>query len=227
MDRFKRFVDLVNINNFEKISNQTILIVGIGGVGGYALESLVRLGIKNIIIIDHDIIDITNLNRQILSLNNNIGQKKVEVAKNRVLNINPQLNLIDLPIFLNQDNIHILNQYSIDYIIDACDTVSTKINLIDYALNKQIKIISAMGTGKRVDASKLTISTLNKTYNDPLAKVMRHELKKRNISLNIPVIFSHELPLASNCKTIPSCSYVPAVAGLLITNYIVNDILKI
>ncbi len=227
MDSFQRFIDLVNITNFEKISNQTILIVGLGGVGGYVLESLVRLGIKNIIVVDYDTIDITNLNRQILALNNNIGQKKVKVAKNRALNINPENNLIALPIFLNQDNIQILDQYQIDYIVDACDTVTTKINLIEYALNKHIKIISAMGTGKRIDATKLAISTLNKTYNDPLAKVMRHELKKRNISLNIPVVFSHELPLNSSNKTITSCSYVPAVAGLFITNYIVNDIIKI
>ena len=225
MKRFERFKLLVG-KRFADIKRSTILIVGVGGVGSYALESLVRSGIENIIIIDNDTIDITNLNRQIIALEENIGCKKIEVAKKRALSINPKLNITTYDIFLNAENISILNNHRIDYIVDACDTISTKIALIKYALKTNCKIISSMGTGKRLDASQLEITTLKKTQYDPLAKIIRKKLREENITLNIPVIWSREEPLKIKSKTIASCSYVPATAGLLITSYIINDILK-
>lgn len=225
MKRFERFELLVG-KRFVDIKKTTILIVGVGGVGSYALESLVRSGIENIIIIDNDTIDITNLNRQIIALEENIGCKKIEVAKKRALSINPKLHITTYDIFLNAENISILNNHRIDYIVDACDTISTKIALIKYALKTNCKIISSMGTGKRLDASQLEITTLKKTQNDPLAKIIRKKLREENLSLNIPVIWSREEPVKIESKTIASCSYVPATAGLLITSYIINDILK-
>ncbi len=226
MRRFARFQLLINDKMFKKIKNTTVALIGVGGVGGYALEALVRSGVSNIIIIDNDKIDITNLNRQIIALENNIGQSKVDVAKTRVLAINPEVNITCYETFLLDNNLDLLDNFSLDYIIDACDTITTKIALIKYAKAKKIKIISSMGTGKRLDATKLTITTLDKTQNDPIAKILRKKLKELNISLKIPVIWSKELPLKITSKEIPSCSYVPGVAGLYIANYIINDIIK-
>lgn len=225
MNRFSRFELLVN-DKFSTIANKTVLIVGIGGVGGYCFESLVRCGINNIIIIDYDKIEITNLNRQIIALNNNIGKLKVEEAQKRALQINPSINVIALNERLTKDNLNILNDYKVDYIVDACDTIETKVALIKYAITKQIKIISSMGMGNRLEASKIVITTLNKTANDGLAKIMRKKLREENVSLNIPVIWSKELPRKNDSKVIASCSYVPAVAGLYFTEFIINDILK-
>lgn len=226
MKNFDRFKLLIGNEQFNYLENKTILIVGIGGVGGYTLESLVRSGIKNIIIIDHDIIDETNLNRQIISLENNINKYKIDVATIRAMDINKNCNIIGIKDFLSDQNIDMLNNYNIDYIIDCCDTINTKINLIKYSKKYNIKLISCMGTGKRLDATKLVITTLNKTFNDPLAKVMRKRLREEQIDLKIPVVASLELAQNINNKEIASCSYVPAVAGLYLTNYVINDIIK-
>ena len=226
MKSFDRLKLLIDKNILNDIQNKTILIVGIGGVGGYALESIVRMGIRNIVIIDSDKIDETNINRQIIALETNVGLNKVLVASNRVHTINSEAHIEPLEMFLDKNNICILDKYKIDYIVDACDTISTKIELIRYAINNNIKIVSCMGVGKRLDATKLCISKLDKTVNDPLAKIIRNKLKKENITLKIPVVFSSELPINSNNQVIGSCSYVPAVAGLYLTNFIVNDIIK-
>lgn len=226
MSKFERFKLLVGNDNFEKIANKTILIVGVGGVGGYTLESLVRNGLKNIIIIDNDIVDSSNLNRQIIALENNVGLKKVAVAKERALKINSEVNITPISIFLDKHNISILDKYNIDYLVDACDSINTKFELIKYALQHNIKIICSMGTGKRLDASKLQITTIDKTNYDPLARNLRKKLREEHIKDKIPVVWSNEIPLKIDNKKIASNSYVPATAGLLITSYIINDILK-
>ena len=225
MDRFQRFKLLV-ASDYDLIKNKKIAIIGLGGVGGYALESLIRCGIENFVLIDNDKIEISNLNRQIIALEENIGYPKVQAWQKRGLAINNEANITIYEEFLLKENITLLDKFSLDYIIDACDTITTKIELIKYAKKHNIKIISSMGTGKRLDATKLTITTLDKTQNDPIAKIMRKKLKEENISLKIPVIWSRELPLKIKSDNIPSCSYVPATAGLLITNYIINDILN-
>lgn len=227
MKRFDRFKLLIGDNNYNLIKNKTVLIVGIGGVGGYTLESLARSGINNFIIIDNDIIDETNINRQIIALEDNIGLSKVEIAKNRVLNINSEANISAIQEFLTKDNINILNKYNIDYIVDACDTIDTKIELIKYSIDKNIKIISSMGMGKRLNAQDISISRLDKTQNDPLAKIIRQKLRKENVSLKIPVVYSKEIPQKIDANCIASCSYIPAIAGLYITNYIINDIIDV
>lgn len=219
----ERTIGLIGQANLNKIQQKSILIVGVGGVGGTALEALIRSGIKKITIIDNDSFEKSNLNRQILATTKTLSSEKTKIAQDRIKKINPEVEVISHQIFLTKENMNILDNY--DYIIDACDTIDTKISLIEYAKKKGIKIISCMGTGKRLDPSKVKISTLKKTYNDPLAKIMRKKIKDLGIDTNIPVIFSEELPI-NNEKTISSMVFVPWTAGLYLANFIINDIIK-
>ncbi len=219
----ERTISLIGTENIKKIEQKHILIVGIGGVGGTALEALIRSGIRNITIIDSDNFDESNINRHILATTLNLGEKKTKIAKKRMLEINPNINIQELDIFLNKENMNRLEKY--DYIIDACDTITTKIELIKYALKNNLKIISCLGTGKKLDPTKLEITTLNKTYNDPLAKVMRKLLKEENITLSIPVVFSSEQPINNDHK-VSSMIFVPSTAGLLLANYVIKDIIQ-
>lgn len=206
------------------IKKKTVLIIGLGGVGSYALETLIRAGFERLIIIDNDIIDITNLNRQLMTDRTNIGAYKTDIWEARINKINPLCEVIKITKFITKENIEELFSEQVDYVIDACDTLETKKELIKYCLNNKIKFISAMGMGNRLDATKIKITTLVKTEYDPLAKKLRRLIKEENIKGVIPVVASYELPIKQ--KEIGSISYVPATAGLMITNYIVNDILK-
>lgn len=223
---FDRLIQIIDENNFNKIKNVKVLIVGIGGVGGYALEALVRSGVEDITIVDGDTVSLSNLNRQIIATQNTINKEKIIVAKDRVLEINPNIKINTINKFIDKDNINELFANSFDYIIDACDTITTKVLLIKYALERNIKIISCMGTGNRLEPEKLTITNLNKTNNDPLAKVMRKLLKESNIKLNIPVVWSNELPIKISSRIPGSCVTVPMTAGALLASYIIKDILK-
>ena len=219
----ERILKILSKEDLDKIQKLNILIVGVGGVGGYALEALARTGVKNITIIDKDKIDESNLNRQIIALNNNINNSKVEEAQKRVLSIRKNININTIEVFLNKDNLKaILDEYNFDYIIDACDTVSTKIELIKYAKTNNIGIISCLGTGNRLNPENLTITTLDKTYNDPLGKVLRRELKEEHIKGKITVCWSKELPIKTSDRTPGSMIFVPASAGLLISSYIIR-----
>lgn len=211
----ERLESLVGSTNLEKIKSLNILIVGIGGVGGYTLESLVRCGVENITIVDFDKVESSNLNRQIISSLTNIGKLKVEVAKERYSNINNKLNLKCLPIFLNKDNINKINIEEYDYVVDACDSVNTKVLLMQECILKNIKIISSMGTAKKMDATKLSITSLDKTNYDKLAKKLQRKIK---------VVSSSEQ--VKDIKVLGSNSFVPATSGLLITNYIINDVIN-
>ena len=223
---FDRLEKLIGKDNMDKISAKTVAIVGVGGVGGYALETLVRNGIKNIIIVDKDIVDITNKNRQIIALDSTISKAKTDVFKERILDINKDCNVTSLNIFLLDENKEELFKYDIDYLVDACDTVKTKIMLINECLNKNIKIISSMGTGNKLDPKKLEITTLKKTNYDPLAKVIRHEIKKYNIDKDIIVLSSSEEVIKTQSRTPASYNVVPNTAGILIADYIIKDIIK-
>ena len=217
----ERLESLVGPDVLERIKNLNILIVGIGGVGGYTLESLVRCGVENITIIDYDRVDSSNLNRQIISNLNNIGQLKVDVAKKRYTNINDKLNLKTMSIFLDKDNIDSINICQFDYVVDACDSVEIKALLMGVCVSKNIKIISSMGTAKKMDATKLSITTLDKTNYDKLAKKLRSVVPK-NIQRKIKVVSSTEQ--VKDINVLGSNSFVPATSGLLITNYIINDV---
>ena len=222
--QFDRLKMILDDNKLSEIQNKNILIIGIGGVGGSALETLVRFGVRNITIIDNDIVDITNLNRQIISLHSNIGEKKVIVAKTRALDIYPDINITDLDLFLDSSNIDILKDF--DYVIDACDTITTKLEIIRYCQTNNINLITCLGTGNRFDPTKLQITTLNKTHSDPLAKVLRRLVKDNNLNDKLNVVWSSELPIKTKERTPGSNSLVPNVAGIYLASYIINDILN-
>jgi tRNA A37 threonylcarbamoyladenosine dehydratase len=220
-----RLEKIIGSDKINLLKASTVAIIGIGGVGGHALESIVRSGIGNIIIVDNDVIDITNLNRQLISLNSNIGESKVEVAKRRILDINPNCNVISLNIFLDNSNMEELLKNNIDYVIDACDTINTKILLIKKCINRKIKIISCMGTGNKFNPAMLEITEIKKTSYDPLAKIIRKKLKEDNINDKIMVVSSKEIPIKTD-KIPGSNSIVPSSAGILCASYVINDILK-
>lgn len=216
-------LELLIGDKIDLIKNKTVLIIGLGGVGGYALESVVRSGIEKVIIVDYDIIDETNLNRQILALTNNIGLKKVDVAEERIKKINPNCEVVKIDEKISVDNINILFNENIDYIIDACDTVEVKKELIRQCLKRKIKFISSMGTGNKFNPSKLEIIDIRKTSYDPLSKIIRKMVKDEKIKEKIMVVSSTEVPIKTNSKTIGSTSFVPATAGLLCASFVIND----
>ena len=211
-------------DKLEIVKNKTILIIGLGGVGGYALEALARTYINKLIIVDNDIVDISNLNRQLMTDITNIGLHKTDVWFNRIKKINPSCHVIKITEFITKDNLNLLFKEKIDYVIDACDTLETKKEIIKYCLKNKIKFISSMGMANRLDATKIKFSSLEKTSYDPLAKKLRNLIKKENIKGKIPVIYSEESPLKSD--KLGSISYVVGTAGFLCANYVVNDILK-
>lgn len=223
---FERMKLLLDDEQINKLVNTRILIVGVGGVGGACFEALVRLGIKYIDVVDNDSFDESNLNRQLLSNKNNIGHLKVLEAKLRGLSINPDILVKTYDLFLNESNISEIPIDTYDYIIDCCDTMTTKLLLIKEALKYKVKIISSMGTGNRLDATKLEITNIWKTNNDPVAKVMRKLLRDNNIKAKIPVLCSKEIPIKNHNRVPGSISLVPNVAGFYIANYVFSDIIK-
>lgn len=220
---FDRLELLIGKENIEKISKINVLIVGIGGVGETALEALVRSGVKNITIIDKDVFSESNLNRQILSTRDSIGLYKVDVGVNRCKSINPDVNITGLKINLDEKNVNELEYF--DYIIDACDDINAKLALMQYANKNNINLISSMGTGKRLNPSNVIITRLDKTSNDPLAKKMRYEARKRGLKLNIPVVCSKEEPI-NNDRIISSSIFVPSTAGLMLAYYIIEKVIN-
>jgi tRNA A37 threonylcarbamoyladenosine dehydratase len=221
---FDRTISLVGEDNFNKIKEKTVLIVGLGGVGGYATEALVRSGIHNLILIDHDTIDISNLNRQIISTSKNVGNDKVEEFKKRILEINPNCNVVIHKLFLDRTNSSLLDNYKIDYIVDCCDSVDTKKLLIDYSIENNVKLISSMGTANKIDPTKLEIIDIRKTSYDPLAKIMRKYVNDLKTNKKIMVVSSTEEPLKS--ENLSTLIFVPATAGILCANYVIKDIIN-
>lgn len=217
---------LINEDKLNKFINSHVLIVGIGGVGGACFEALVRMGINNISIVDGDSFSLSNLNRQLLSNRSNIGSSKVNEAYLRAISINPGICVNKYEMFLNEANINELDYTKYDYIIDCCDTMTTKLLLIKKALEYNIKIISSMGTGNRLDCTKLEITNIWKTDNDPVARVMRKMLRDNNIKYKLPVLCSKEIPIKIDSRTPGSVSFVPNVAGFYIANYVFNDIIN-
>lgn len=221
---FERLEILIGSSNLEKIKSKKIAIVGLGGVGGYAVESLVRSGVENIILVDYDSVDITNKNRQIIALDSTIGMKKTEVFIKRIKDINKECNVIKYDTFLDKNNIDLL--IDCDYIIDACDSIDTKFEIIKFCKNNSIKFISCMGTGKRLNPNLFRITDLMKTSYDPLAKKLRKMVRENGIVGDIPVVCSLEQPTKCSSEKIGSNAFVPPTAGLLMTSYVINDIIK-
>ena len=218
---------LIGKENIQKLANSKIIVYGIGGVGSFVVEGLVRAGVENIILIDNDVIAPSNLNRQIHATISNIGKLKVDCMKERILSINPNVN-VETYIPQNIENgEETLIDNTIDYVVDAVDTITTKLKLIQRAKEKQVPIISCMGTGNKLDPTKFEIADIYKTSVCPLAKVMRKELKKRDIQ-DLKVLYSKEEPIKHEMKSrIPaSISFVPSVAGMIIAGEIIRDIMK-
>lgn len=227
MNWLNRTEALIGKENITKLQNSNVVVFGLGGVGSYVVEGLVRAGIQNICIVDKDIVDITNINRQLIADNETIGKNKVDAEEERILKINKSAKVIKIKEFVNKDNIEeIMKSYShIDYVIDAIDTVSSKLEIIKYCYHNNINIISSMGTGNKLDASKFEITDIFKTSVCPLAKVMRKELKKLDIK-SLTVLYSKEEPIKTNLNTSASISFVPSVSGLLIAGKVVKDLIK-
>ena len=226
MNKFSRLEKLIGNDNLNILSNKTILVLGIGGVGGYVVESLVRSNIGKIIIVDYDTVDETNINRQIIALNSTIGMKKVDVLENRIKDINENCIVKKIDTFITKDNIDILFEDKIDFLVDACDTVEVKKEIITKCINKDIDFISCMGTGNKFDPSLLEIIDIRKTINDPLARILRKHVKDEKINKKIMVLSSKELPIKTGDRTPGSTSFVPPSAGLLIGSYIIRKIIK-
>ena len=221
---FDRLEGLLGKDKVELIKSKKVLLVGVGGVGGMTLETLIRNGIENIIIVDKDKVDITNKNRQIIALDSTIDKYKCDAFKDRILDINSNVKVTVINEFLDESNIDEIFKFDFDYVVDACDTVDTKILLIKYALKYNKKIISSMGMAKKTDTSKVSIMKINQTSYDPLAKVIRKRLRDEGITDNIMVCSSTEEDIGGD--KLYSYSPVTNYAGILIADYIIKDIIK-
>lgn len=223
MDQFERLKLLVG-NKIDDIHSKNVLIIGLGGVGSYATEALVRSGIENFTIVDSDTISISNLNRQLMTYKDNIGKYKTDEIEKRIISINPKCNVKKVSSFITLDNINNLFEDKYDYVVDACDTITVKLELIRICKNKNIKLISSMGTGNKMDPTRLKIIDIRKTNYDPIAKIIRKMVRNERIKGKIMVVCSDERPYVKVNKDIPSNSFVPATAGLLCASFIINDI---
>lgn len=233
-DKFSRTKLIIGEENLEKLKKSRVAVFGIGGVGGYVSEALARGGVGTIDIIDNDTISVTNINRQIYATTKNIGEYKVDVAKKRLTEINSDLKVNTYKTFFLPETSDEFDFSVYDYVVDAIDTVSGKIELVLKAERENVKIISSMGTGNKLDATLFEVADIYKTSVCPLARVMRYELKKRGVK-KLKVVYSKEEPIVpkdgeenvEGRRKIPgSMSYVPPVAGLIIAGEVIRDLIK-
>ncbi len=229
LEQFGRTELLIGKENIDKLSNSSVAIFGIGGVGSYVVEALARAGIGSFILVDKDEVDVTNINRQIIATHKTVGFPKVDVAKERILSINPNAKVITYKEFFGKESNDLFDS-NVNYVVDAVDNVTAKIELVVRANKYNVPIISCMGTGNKLDPTKFEIADIYKTSVCPLAKVMRKELKKRGID-KLKVVYSKEEPKKINFKEdekqVPaSISFVPSVAGLIIAGEVIKDIIK-
>ncbi|MEG1257277.1 tRNA threonylcarbamoyladenosine dehydratase [Clostridium sp.] len=241
---FSRTELLIGTENLNKLQKSKVIVFGIGGVGSFTVEALVRSGVGSLVLVDNDDICLTNINRQIHATTKTLGQSKVETMKSRILDINPECKVIIHETFIDASNVEEIIDESIDYVVDAIDTVTSKLELIEYCKKNNINIISSMGTGNKLDPSRFKVTDVYKTSGCPLAKVMRHELRKRGIK-ECKVVFSDELPMkpyteiaeelskvvestkaARKRQTPGSIAFVPPVAGMIIGGEVVRDLIK-
>lgn len=240
---------LIGKEGLDKLKGSKVLVFGIGGVGSFTVESLARAGVGTLILVDDDTVCLTNLNRQIHATFETVSKNKVDVMKERIHSINRKCNVITHQVFVTEENIPEIIPEDIDYVVDAIDTVSAKIALAVYCQNKNIKLISSMGTGNKLDPTQFKVTDIYKTKVCPLAKVMRYELKRRGVK-KLKVVYSEEIPVKPRvedvvtCKTgcvctggtkkcsarrqIPgSISFVPPVAGMIIASQVVRELLDL
>ena len=219
----------------ECLKSSTVLVAGVGGVGGYAVEMLVRAGVGNLVIIDDDVVKETNINRQIIATAKNVGASKVQLMKERISEINPQASVLAIRDFIDEDNVgEFIRRFKPNFVIDAIDSISPKIALIKYCIENNVKIISSMGAGGRLDPSKIQYADISKTTNCALARTVRERLKKQGITTGLPTVFSTE-PVKkesiitvtderNKCSTLGTVSYFPALFGCYLAAYVINNL---
>lgn len=223
-EQFSRTAQLLGNENVEKLFDKHVIVFGVGGVGGYVVEALVRSGVGNISIVDNDVVNESNINRQIIALHSTIGMQKVEVLKNRILDINPDCQVFVHNQFFLPENSNDFDFSIYDYVVDAVDTVTAKIEIIKKSKESNVPVISSMGTGNKLNPVGFKVSDISKTKVCPLARVMRNELKKCGIS-KVKCVYSEENPVIQT-KTPASVAFVPPVAGLLIASEVIEDLIK-
>ena len=226
---------LLGDDSVKTLSTKRVAIIGLGGVGAYAAEMVVRAGVGSVVILDSDVVNITNKNRQLLALDSTIGASKARLMEQRLKDINPSLEVVVIEEFLTEDNVDDLLGVEVDYIVDAIDTLSPKIALINFAVTKGIPIVSSMGAGAKLDATKVKLKDISKSFNCPLAYMIRKRLRKLGINKGFDVVFSEELPdteavvpvQEQNKKSmVGTISYLPAVFGCVAAQAVICGILK-
>ena len=237
MDDWRERAELLfKKEGLEKLKNSHVLVVGLGGVGSFAAEFLARAGVGTMTIVDGDIVDITNINRQLPALHSTIGQPKVTIVGDRLMDINPKLKLIRIKEFLSPERAYELVKPEYDYVLDCIDSITPKLNLLISARRQKVKVISNMGAGGKYEASKVKVADISKTEYCPLAKTVRKRLKKEGISKGIKVVFSSEYPDQSSLKMTDgqnfkksffgTNSWMPALFGLHSAETVVKHLIK-
>jgi len=243
LHQFSRTELAIGPEGLALMKGSTVAVLGIGGVGGIAAEALARTGVGRIVLVDKDVVDITNVNRQIHALTTTVGQPKAELMRDRIKLINPECDVVALRMFYTEETYEQFFEYPLDYVLDASDTISYKIHLIKQCLERKIPIISSMGAANKMDPTKFQVVDISKTHTDPLARVIRTKLRKEGIKRGVKVVFSTETPMKPRedvtKKIVPenapeirkakqppaSNAFVPPVAGLIMVSVVVNDLL--
>lgn len=244
LHQFSRTELAIGPEGLDVMRNSCVAVLGIGGVGSIAAEALARTGVGRLILIDKDVVDITNINRQVHALMSTVGQPKADLMRDRILQINPECDVTSLRMFYTEETYEQLFAYPLDYVIDASDTISYKIHLIKQCLERKIPVISSMGAANKMDPSKFQVADISKTTMDPLARVIRHKLRKEGIKKGVKVVFSTEQPIKPRedvtQRIVPdnapeirkaqlppaSNAFVPPVAGLIAVSVVVKDLLE-
>lgn len=231
MEELSRTSALIGESNVQKLKEKKVIVLGVGGVGGYVCEALARTGVGQIDLVDSDKISLSNINRQIIALHSTVGQKKVEVMKSRIGDINKNIVVNAFDKFIAKDNLDEFNLKNYDYVIDAIDTVSSKIAIAELCYNEGINVISSMGAGNKLNPCAFKVADIHKTTVCPLARAVRTELKKRGVK-KLKVVYSDETPVAlpqidEEGKRVPSSiAFIPSVAGLIIAAEVIKDLTK-
>ncbi len=234
MNEFSRTELLLGEQAMQKLRSARVLIFGVGGVGGYVAEGLARSGVGSLTLVDNDTVSETNINRQIIALHSTVGKYKTQVMQDRIFDINPACKVQALNLFYTQDTASEIDFSQFDYIVDAIDTLSGKLTIVENAKRLNIPVISSMGAGNKLDPTSFEVSDISKTTVCPLARAMRRELKKRGIE-KLKVVYSKEPPIAVSSseptpdgkKSLPgSVSFVPSVVGLIIAGEVIKDLIK-
>lgn len=231
IDNLERTEQIIGRAGLEKLNNSRVVIVGLGGVGSYTLEALVRAGVGKLVVIDHDLIERTNLNRQLLALSTNQGQLKVEVARKRALDINPEIEIEAKPVFCSPVNCESILQEllteKLDYVVDAIDVIPSKVALIKAARELNIPVASCMGTGNKLDPTAFRTGDISETQICPLARAVRQQLRRSGITSGVETVYSVETPRGERRERLPgSISFVPSVAGLILAGIVVRKLLN-